>query len=105
MTDDIKLETCVNELTAAAKILTADWRRDNLTAPFGSSSTSLPYSIFSSDAPDHVRRSQRSILANLSKMQVMMGQPIDFLQRLSFYVRPSFRFRPLIVSRSPVTNP
>lgn len=87
MTDDIKFENCVNELTAAAKTLTADWRRDNLTAPFSSGSSS-PYSIFSPDAPENVRRSQRSILASVSKMQVMMAQPVDFLQRLTFYVRP-----------------
>lgn len=88
MTDDIKLETCVSELTTAAKSLAADWRRDNLAAQFGSGTT-LPYSIFSPDAPDYVCQSQRSIMVNVLKMQVMLGQPVDFLQRLALYVRLS----------------
>jgi hypothetical protein len=90
MADDIKLETYVNELTEAAKTLAADWRRDNLTAQLDSRDSS--YSVFSSDAPDHVRRSQRSMMANISKMQVMLSQPVDFLQRLAFYVRLSLCF-------------
>ena len=84
MGDDIKLEACVNELATAAKSLAADWRRDNLTAQLGS--TNLSYSISSPNAPDHVRRAQRSIIVNVFKMQAMLGQPVDFLQRLAFSV-------------------
>jgi hypothetical protein len=80
-----ELEACANELAAAAKSLATDWQRGDFPAQFGSGNP--PSSILPPDAPDHVRRAQRSIIANASKMQVMIGQPADFLQRLALYVR------------------
>jgi hypothetical protein len=94
-----ELEACAKELAAAARSLAADWRRGDLPAQFASGNPILP-----PNAPDHVRRAQRSIIANASKMQVMLGQPADFLERLALHVRHPPLY-PLPVARCPMSSP
>ena len=80
-----ELVTCANELAAAAKSLAADWRHCDLS---GHSATGKsPYSTFLPNAPEHVRRAHRTIIINTSRIQVMLSQPADFLQRLALHVR------------------
>jgi len=100
MTGYTELEACAKELAAAARSLAADWRRGDLPAQFASGNNP----ILSPHAPDHVRRAQRSIIANAAKMQVMLGQPADFLERLALHVRHPLLY-PLPVARCPMSNP
>jgi hypothetical protein len=82
------LETCATELTAAAKSLGAETLSTNhstwgLSCSSGqSSSNAAPSSLIPPNASENVRQAQRTIMANASKIQMMLSQPADFLQRL-----------------------
>jgi hypothetical protein len=81
------LEACANELTAAAKSLGAETLSTNHSkwglsgSPSQSSFSNAP-SLIPPNASENVRQAQRTIMANASKIQMMLGQPADFLQRL-----------------------
>lgn len=82
-----QLEAYGNELTAAVNALVR--LRANAS---GDSPASLPQPLISADAPNQAHHARRSIKANIAKLQVLIDEPIDFLQQLVAQVRGTTSF-------------
>lgn len=79
-----QLETYIDDLSAAAKIL-ADHGRD---ADVGLG----PHLSVPTDAPWEVHRARRNVLAILARLRILLVEPTDFIQHLASQVRPLFQF-------------
>lgn len=73
------IETCGDEIAEAAKTL-AQWHQSQQSPHSALSSTNLD------EVPEHVRLAQARLSSNTTKMQLMLDQPSDLIQRLSLYV-------------------
>jgi len=88
------LEICTNEITVAAKRLGTETVTSSTNqSKWGLSSSSGQYSSGNGtsspiypNASENARQAQRTIMDNASKIQIMLSQPADFLQRLVFNV-------------------
>jgi hypothetical protein len=76
----IQLESYTDELVTAIKTMTEYCR--NIEVP-----TSFPHLIIPLEAPSEIHRARRTILANMSKVRTLLGEPADFLQHLASQVR------------------
>ena len=79
MTSLSQLETYTNDLNIAAKTLASHCRDDGV----GSS----PHLAILDDAPREVHRARLSILSNVARLQTLLAEPCDFIQRLASQVR------------------
>ena len=80
MTGLSQLVTYASDLSAAAKTL-ADYCRDTGTTD------STPHLALPSNAPDEVHRARRNVLNNAGRLQILLAEPVDFIQRLASQVR------------------
>jgi hypothetical protein len=77
-----QLEAYSNELIAAVNALVR--HRANAS---GDCPTGMPQPLISADAPNQAHHARRSIKANIAKLQVLIDEPVDFLQQLVAQVR------------------
>lgn len=76
-----QLQSYVNELTSAAKIVTDHCPEANII--------SKNHITIPSNAPSEVHRARRNLLAVASKLQTLLAEPADFIQQLASQVRQS----------------
>lgn len=76
-----QLQSYVNELSSAAKIITDHCPDANLTL---ASHISIP-----NNAPSEVHRARRNLLAVTARLQALLAEPADFIQQLASQVRDS----------------
>jgi hypothetical protein len=88
MTSLSQLEAYTSEIAAAAKSLSSYCR--NVDGPMDSVQANLPQGLVPPEAPGEAHRARRSIIANAAKLQTLLSEPADFLQRLAAQVRPIF---------------
>lgn len=86
MIDPVQLATCTRELCSALRSLTT--QLTNVQLPLACPGDS-PARVTYADPSHEVYRARQSALANLSKLQMMLFSPGDFLQHLAFQVRHS----------------
>lgn len=84
MTSLIQLETSTGEIVAAVKSLT-DYCR-HVEAPVEFAVGNAPQSPVPPEAPSEVHKARRSIMAHIAKLQTLLSEPADFLQRLAVQV-------------------
>jgi hypothetical protein len=88
MTSLTQLETHTSELAAAVKSL-AEYCR-NVEAPVDFAARNVPQPLVPPEASSEAHQARRSIMANVAKLQTLLGEPADFLQQLAGQVRLSF---------------
>lgn len=79
-----QLEAYTSELAAAVKSL-ANYCRNVEAGNTGKT----PQLLVPPDAPREAQRARRAVLANVAKLQTLLGEPADFLQQLAAQVRLS----------------
>lgn len=89
-----QLETEINELLTAAKALVDHCRAagGGLFAPASPSSTPRP--AVPPEAPDDAHRARRNVLAIVTRLQMLLAEPADFIQHLACQVRHLSYFIP-----------
>lgn len=83
-----QLETYTSELAAAVKSLAHCCRNVETSTDVGVGSPPQP--LVPPEASNETHRERRSIMANIAKIQTLLGEPADFLQQLAGQVRLSF---------------
>jgi hypothetical protein len=76
-----QLQSYVNELSSAAKVITDHCPDANLNL---ASHISIP-----NNAPSEVHRARRNLLAVTTRLQALLAEPADFIQQLASQVRDS----------------
>ena len=76
-----QLEAYTSELAAAVKSLANCCR--NVEAPVDFAARNTPQPLLPTESPSEAHRARRSIMANLVKLQTLLDEPADFLQRLA----------------------
>ena len=84
MTTLSQLEACTGEIAAAAESLSNYCR--NVDGHIDSAPANLPQGLVPPEAPSEARRARRSIIANAAKLQTLLDEPADLLQRLATQV-------------------
>ncbi|THC93442.1 hypothetical protein EYZ11_007061 [Aspergillus tanneri] len=85
MTDFTRLKACLRDLTGAVKELTHHIPH-NGDSVAGSRHDITPGILIPPEAPPEAHRARKSTLAAIHQLEVLLGEPTDFLQRLAIQV-------------------
>lgn len=81
-----ELETCADELAAAARSLANHCRSADIQpSPSPSPSPTTQLNV-PNEAPGGAHRARRAVLTSAARLQVLLSEPADFLQRLASQV-------------------
>ena len=89
-----QLQACTDELAAAVKtVVNGRWDAENLASDVNGGGYDFSRPLVPADATPEVHHARQTIIAKASRLQVLLGGPVDFLQHLSKQVRsPSISF-------------
>jgi hypothetical protein len=74
-----QLQSYLNELSSAAKIITDHCLDTNVSL--------APHISIPNNVPSEVHRARRSLLAVTTRLQTLLAEPADFIQQLASQVR------------------